>query len=48
MIKQVESKQAGSKQAMSKQVKQYLVITGNYWAFTLTDGVCWLCCTFTS
>jgi len=23
---------------MSKQVKQYLVITGNYWAFTLTDG----------
>ena len=38
MIKQVESKQAGSKQAMSKQVKQYLVITGNYWAFTLTDG----------
>lgn len=23
---------------MSEQVKQYLVITGNYWAFTLTDG----------
>jgi len=23
---------------MSPQVKQYLVITGNYWAFTLTDG----------
>jgi len=23
---------------ISKQVKQYLVITGNYWAFTLTDG----------
>ena len=23
---------------LSKQVKQYLVITGNYWAFTLTDG----------
>lgn len=23
---------------VSKQVKQYLVITGNYWAFTLTDG----------
>ena len=24
--------------ALSPQVKQYLVITGNYWAFTLTDG----------
>ena len=23
---------------LSLQVKQYLVITGNYWAFTLTDG----------
>lgn len=23
---------------LSEQVKQYLVITGNYWAFTLTDG----------
>lgn len=23
---------------LSKQIKQYLVITGNYWAFTLTDG----------
>ena len=23
---------------VSSQVKQYLVITGNYWAFTLTDG----------
>jgi MFS family permease len=23
---------------LSRQVKQYLVITGNYWAFTLTDG----------
>lgn len=23
---------------MPDQVKQYLVITGNYWAFTLTDG----------
>ncbi|MDN3652453.1 organoarsenical effux MFS transporter ArsJ [Thalassotalea ponticola] len=23
---------------MSQQVKQYLIITGNYWAFTLTDG----------
>jgi len=23
---------------ISQQVKQYLVITGNYWAFTLTDG----------
>ncbi|MDP7592922.1 MAG: organoarsenical effux MFS transporter ArsJ [Litorilituus sp.] len=24
--------------AFSPQVKQYLIITGNYWAFTLTDG----------
>jgi MFS family permease len=24
--------------SLSNQVKQYLVITGNYWAFTLTDG----------
>ncbi len=24
--------------ALSPQIKQYLVITGNYWAFTLTDG----------
>ena len=23
---------------LSPQVKQYLLITGNYWAFTLTDG----------
>ena len=23
---------------LSEQVKQYLIITGNYWAFTLTDG----------
>jgi len=23
---------------MSKDVKQYLIVTGNYWAFTLTDG----------
>ena len=23
---------------LSPQVKQYLIITGNYWAFTLTDG----------
>lgn len=23
---------------LSMQVKQYLIITGNYWAFTLTDG----------
>lgn len=23
---------------LSTQVKQYLIITGNYWAFTLTDG----------
>ncbi|WP_286262148.1 organoarsenical effux MFS transporter ArsJ [Thalassotalea atypica] len=28
----------GKSQHLSKQVKQYLVITGNYWAFTLTDG----------
>ncbi|TYK66932.1 organoarsenical effux MFS transporter ArsJ [Colwellia echini] len=27
-----------SLKALSPQVKQYLVITGNYWAFTLTDG----------
>ncbi len=25
-------------QGLSAEVKQYLVITGNYWAFTLTDG----------
>ncbi|MBL1418132.1 MAG: MFS transporter, partial [Moritella sp.] len=23
---------------ISPQIKQYLIITGNYWAFTLTDG----------
>ena len=28
----------GFSSQLSKQVKQYLVITGNYWAFTLTDG----------
>ncbi len=27
-----------SLKSLSLQVKQYLVITGNYWAFTLTDG----------
>lgn len=27
-----------SLQQLSPQIKQYLVITGNYWAFTLTDG----------
>ena len=27
-----------SLKTLSPQVKQYLVITGNYWAFTLTDG----------
>ena len=27
-----------SLKALSPQIKQYLVITGNYWAFTLTDG----------
>ncbi|PIE41231.1 MAG: MFS transporter [Gammaproteobacteria bacterium] len=25
-------------QALSPAIKQYLVVTGNYWAFTLTDG----------
>ena len=24
--------------SLSPQIKQYLVVTGNYWAFTLTDG----------
>lgn len=24
--------------ALSKELKQYLIVTGNYWAFTLTDG----------
>ncbi|WP_076412093.1 organoarsenical effux MFS transporter ArsJ [Shewanella sp. UCD-KL12] len=24
--------------ALPEQVKQYLIVTGNYWAFTLTDG----------
>jgi predicted MFS family arabinose efflux permease len=24
--------------SLSREVKQYLVVTGNYWAFTLTDG----------
>ena len=28
----------GLTHSLSNQVKQYLVITGNYWAFTLTDG----------
>ncbi|GAA0816016.1 organoarsenical effux MFS transporter ArsJ [Colwellia asteriadis] len=27
-----------SVKALPDQVKQYLIITGNYWAFTLTDG----------
>jgi len=27
-----------SLQQISPQIKQYLIITGNYWAFTLTDG----------
>jgi MFS family permease len=27
-----------SLKTLSPQIKQYLVITGNYWAFTLTDG----------
>ncbi|MCG8535344.1 MAG: MFS transporter, partial [Pseudomonadales bacterium] len=25
-------------QNLSSDIKQYLVVTGNYWAFTLTDG----------
>ena len=25
-------------QRLSPDVRQYLLITGNYWAFTLTDG----------
>lgn len=29
---------AGLDQGLSAEVKQYLVVTGNYWAFTLTDG----------
>jgi len=24
--------------ALPNELKQYLIITGNYWAFTLTDG----------
>ena len=24
--------------ALSPEIRQYLVVTGNYWAFTLTDG----------
>ena len=23
---------------LSPDIRQYLVVTGNYWAFTLTDG----------
>ena len=23
---------------LSEDIKQYLIVTGNYWAFTLTDG----------
>lgn len=26
------------KQTLSPQIKQYLIVTANYWAFTLTDG----------
>lgn len=29
---------AGAGKGLSAEVKQYLVVTGNYWAFTLTDG----------
>lgn len=28
----------GSSKGLSAGIKQYLVVTGNYWAFTLTDG----------
>ena len=28
----------GTGKGLSAEVKQYLVVTGNYWAFTLTDG----------
>lgn len=28
----------GAGKGLSAEVKQYLVVTGNYWAFTLTDG----------
>ena len=28
----------GTFSAMSPEVRQYLLVTGNYWAFTLTDG----------
>jgi hypothetical protein len=24
--------------ALAPEVRQYLLVTGNYWAFTLTDG----------
>ena len=24
--------------SLSPQIRQYLIVTGNYWAFTLTDG----------
>ena len=27
-----------SLQSLSSDIQQYLIITGNYWAFTLTDG----------
>jgi len=27
-----------TRDALSPEVKQYLIVTGNYWAFTLTDG----------
>ncbi len=28
----------GTLAALSPQIRQYLIVTGNYWAFTLTDG----------
>jgi len=27
-----------STQSLSRELRQYLIVTGNYWAFTLTDG----------
>ena len=29
---------SSKKSGLSSEIKQYLVVTGNYWAFTLTDG----------
>lgn len=32
------AKQTGFLSNISPEIRQYLVVTGNYWAFTLTDG----------